>query len=268
MPHNQTVLGNLLKGKNLDSFLKRNRVAFSGVSSQNAKRGIISKFELSPLKPHTRPQSMLIFDRDIISILETSYKTLTYCNLVSCMFITGLTFDALSNARHLQWLCLSNNQHLLDRCAISIVNNCTGLLHLNISKCRKLTELTMGAIAGSLACLESLDMSYNSQMIANFRNPAMLKNMGKLRSLDVSYCAFSDYKLLSVIKHLTNLETLSLEGCSLLTMEGLTTILLNSGTSLRKVIISKTAIERYNQDDLKQFEMNKGLGIELVYNRE
>ena len=96
----------------------------------------------------------------------------------------------------------------------------------------------------------------------------MLKNMGKLRSLDVSYCAFSDYKLLSVIKHLTNLETLSLEGCSLLTMEGLTTILLNSGTSLRKVIISKTAIERYNQDDLKQFEMNKGLEIELVYNRE
>lgn len=268
MPHNQTVLGSLLKGKNLDIFLKRNRVAFSGVSGKNSKKGVISKFELSPLKPQNKAQNTLVCDRDIIKILETSYKTLTYCNLISCMFITSATFKTLANAKNLQWLCLSNNQNLLDSCAVEIITNCTGLLHLNFSKCTKLTEVTMDAIVDNLALLESLDVSYNSNMVVDFRNPAYLKNLKCLKDLDISYCGISDCKLLTIVKHLPWLETLTISGCSKLTMEGLNEILINQETSLKKVTILKTSMERDSQTQLKALQRAKGDGFELIYHHE
>lgn len=268
MPHNQTVLGSLLKGKNLDIFLKRNRVAFSGVSGKNSKKGVISKFELSPLKPQNKTQNTLVCDRDIIKILETSYKTLTYCNLISCMFITSATFKTLANAKNLQWLCLSNNQNLLDSCAVDIVTNCTGLLHLNFSKCTKLTEVTMDAIVDNLPLLESLDVSYDSNLIVNFRNPAYLRNLKKLQELDISYCGISDSKLLTIIKHLPWLETLTVEGCSKLTFEGINEILVNQETSLKKVVIYKTAMERDSQAKLKKLEKAIGDKVQLIYHHE
>lgn len=245
--------------------MKRNRVAFTCAPGRNSKKGIISKFEV---KPQKRTQNTFIVDKDIIKILETSYKTLTYCNLVSCMFINCQTFESLANAVNLQWLCVSNNQNLLDAHAIKIINNCTGLLHLDFSKCSKLTENTMDAIVDNLALLETLDISHNSVMVVNFRNPAHLKNLKKLTELDISYCSLSDCKLLTLIKNLQSLEVLNLEGCSNLTIESLNEILLYKDTLIRKINVTKTQMERDSQADLKKIEESKGKGLELIYHRE
>jgi len=242
-------------------------VAFASVPDKNSKKGVISKLEVSPLKPQNRAQNTLVTDRDIIKILQTSTRTLTFCNLVSCMFISSQTFSTLAQVSSLQWLCISNNQNLQDNYAIDIIRNCTGMLHLNFSRCSKLTELTTDAIVDNLKQLESLDISCNTPMIANFRNPSYLKNLPKLTDLDISYCAFTDAKLVSVVKHLSALQHLNLEACRELTMDSLNEILLHKETSLNKIVLYKTSIERDHQATLKQIQEAKGLALELVYHK-
>lgn len=71
---------------------------------------MISEFEVSPLKPQNSTQNTLLVDKDIVNIFNSSYKTLTYCNLVSCSFIGKTSFEVISKLTSLQWLCISNNQ--------------------------------------------------------------------------------------------------------------------------------------------------------------
>lgn len=184
------------------------------------------------------------------------------------MFISGETFKTIAEVRSLQWLCISNNQNLLDSHAIAIIQSSTGLVHLDFSRCSKLTEVTTDAIVDNLRQLESLDISCNSAMISNFRNPSYLKNLTKLASLDVSFCAFSDAKLVSVVKNLPALQHLNLEGCRELTIEGLTEILLHKETLLNKVVLYRTAMERDSQEQLKLIQDTKGQTLELVYHRQ
>ncbi len=262
------MLGNLLKGKNIELFLKKNRVAYASAPGNNSKKGLISKFEVSPLKTQAaRNQNTLICDRDVISILETSYKTLTFCNLVSCMFITASTFKTIAKAKNLQWLCISNNQHISDSCAIEIIQNCRGMLHLNFSRCSNLTEKTTDAIVEGLLHLETLDVSHNSPMVADFRNTEKLKQLTHLRELDVSCCLFSDSKLVSLCKFLPALESLSLESCPRISIDGVNEVLLNQHNSLRKVVLTKTEPTKINQTELKLIE-EKRPDLELVYHRD
>lgn len=247
--------------------MKRNRIAFTSVPDRSSKKGVISKLEVSPLKPQNKAQNTLVTDRDIIKILQTSTRTLTFCNLVSCMFISGETFKTIAQVRSLQWLCISNNQNLLDGHAVEIIRNCTGLLHLNFSRCSKLTELTTDAIVDNLRYLESLDVSYNTPMVANFRNPAYLRHLAKLTDLDVSYCAFSDAKLVSLVKNLPALQHLNIEACGQLSIDGLNEILLHKETALNKIVVGKTAMERENQEQLRALQEAKGLSFELVYHK-
>ena len=261
-------MGNLLKGKNIELFLKKNRVAYASAVGHNSKKGLISKFEVSPLKTQAaRNQNTLICDRDVISILETSYKTLTFCNLVSCMFITASTFKTIAKAKSLQWLCISNNQHISDSCAIEIIQNCRGLLHLNFSRCSNLTENTTDAIVEGLLHLETLDVSHNTAMVADFRNTEKLRHLTQLRELDVSSCLFSDSKLVSLCKFLPALESLSLESCPRVSIDGVQEVLLNQHNSLRKVVLTKTEPTKINQAELKQIE-EKRPDLELIYHRD
>lgn len=262
------MLGNLLKGKNIELFLKKNRVAYTSVPGRNPKKGLISKFEVSPLKTQAaRSQNTLICDRDVISILETSYQTLTFCNLVSCMFITSNTFKTIAKATCLQWLCISNNQHFSDSCAIEIIQNCQGMLHLNFSRCSNLTEKTTDAIVDGLLRLETLDVSHNTPMVADFRNTEKLKGMTQLHELDISFCLFGDSKLVSLCKFLPALEVLSLECCPRISIEGVQEVLLNQQNSLRRVVLTKTEPTKINQTELRHIE-EKRPELELVYHRD
>lgn len=105
-------------------------------------------------------------------------------------------------------------------------------------------------------------------MIDDFRNPSYLRNLRKLTDLDLSYCAFSDAKLVSVVKHLPALQHLNLEGCSKLTIESINELLLNKETALNKIILNKTAIERESQTQLKTLQETKGLSVELIYHKQ
>lgn len=271
LPHNQIVLGSLFRGKNLDIFLKRNRVAFASAPAKSSKKGLISKFELSPLKPSGRlaTQNTMVVDKDLTKILETSYRTLTYCNLVSCLYISASTFTWIAKARSLQWLTISHNPNLNDTSAIEIMTNCEGLIHLDFSNCKQLTEKTTDAIVENLRKLESLNLSCNSQMISNFRNTLNLKSMTSLIELDISGCDLTDSKLISLCRNLPVLKLLSVEGCLKLTLEGLNQLLLHiRDLTLAKIDLSKTMLEKNHQKDLQKLEEIYKDHIELVYHRE
>lgn len=273
LPHNQTVLGSLFKGKNIDMFLKKNRVSFASAPERQLKKGLISKFEVSPIKGKGgAAQNTLVTDRDITQILQTSFKTLTYCNLVSCMFISSVTFNAISQARSLQWLCISNNQNLDDTSAVQIVKNCPGLLHLSFSRCSRLTELTTDAVTEHLLNIESLDISGNTSMISNFRNPSFLRNLTKLHELDLSGCGFTDHKLLSACRHLPALEVLNLVACnSAPSVAVLEEILLKDTCTIRKVDLRKSLAEKTEQEGLTLLAsslQSHQRPIEIIFHRE
>lgn len=273
LPHNRTVLGSLFRGKNIEMFLKKNRVSFASAPEKQLKKGLISKFEVSPIKGKGgAAQNTLVTDKDITQILQTSFKTLTYCNLVSCMFISKVTFNAIAQAHNLQWLCISNNQNLDDECAVEIVKNCRDLLHLSFSRCTRLTENTTDAITENLLKLESLDISGNTSMISNFRNPASLRNLTNLHELDLSGCAFTDYKLLSACRYLPSLEVLNVVSCSSApSVEVLREILLKEYCTIRKVDLRKSLAEKTEQEALANFVSSLQTyhrPIEIIFHRE
>lgn len=250
----------------MDYFLKRNRVAFAS-AGKGSRKGVISKFEVSPIKNQGRLQSTFIMDSDITKILETSYKTLTYCNLVYCSMLTSKSFKSISQAKCLQWLSISNSQRLDDESACLIVRECNQLLHLNISRCRELTDTTMECIADNLTRLESLDVSENTKMVVDFRGVAKLKTLTKLHELDLCTIGMTDSKLLSIVKNTPTLEVLNLEACNSITAEGLRELLTNRENLLRRIILCRTNIEREGQQVLKQLETTRP-DLELVYHHE
>lgn len=189
LPHNKTVLGSLLPGKNLDLFLKRNKVAFSAATGEGTKpKGIISRFEVGPSKHNTgRLRNTLVVDRDITRILDTSHSTLTYCNLVSCIFITATTFKSVAKLKQLLSLTISNNSNFNDESAEAIFTNCREIKDLDISKCRQLTERSTLFITSNLERLQRLNISHNSKMLPSVSTVNRLLGMKALTGLDMSH---------------------------------------------------------------------------------
>lgn len=265
------MLGNLLKGKNLDLFLKRNRVAFASAQGKSSKKGVLSKLHLSPLRPRVAVnQCTMVRDSDIVQILETSYKTLTYCNLVSCTLITPVTFNILANAKNLQWLCITNNQRLEDACVKKLCENCPGLLHLNFSGCKLLTSESTEAIVSNLHNLDSLNLSENSTMVVDFRNVPALSSLRRMNTLDISYTALTDSKLLAWCRQMPWLQSLNLEGCLQITAEGVETVLMAGSppSQLRRIGLSKTQAESAGRDKLKELVV-KGEGkFDLLFHKD
>lgn len=239
----------------------------SAARSKNSKKGAISKFELAPKQSFGRNQNTLVVDRDIIKILESSNKTLTYCNLVSCMFIGNPTFKVLAQARHLQWLCLANNPNIDDEHIISILKNCSSLVHLSISKCPRLTDHTLDELVESSTNLSYLDISHNSTMIVDFRGTMKLDQMKRLKELDISSTTIGDGKLFSVVMRLPALQNLILDNCIRLTLEGIKDILIVQKIDLKKISLHKTEISQFHTSELKAIEeLRKDVTIEYEKN--
>lgn len=125
----------------------------------------------------------------------------------------------------------------------------------------------MDAIVEHTVNLESLDITSNSSMITDFRNTEKLRGMTKLKDLDISYCHFGDSKLVSICKYLPAVESLNLEGCDKISLEGLSEVLLNQHTNIRRMGLAKTEPTKWNQPELKLIE-EKRPELELVYHHE
>ena len=198
-PHSKTVLGSLLPGKNLEMFLRRNKVAFAAAAQQQSKKGVISKFEVGPAKHSVGPfRNTLVADRDITKILDSSHSTLTYCNLVSCMFISSKTFKSVAKLKNLQSLIISNNTNFADEDFEEIATNCKHITELDVSKCRRLTERSAFSICSILTGLRALNISHNRRMLPSVGVAQRLVALPGLAVLDVSHTCLSDPDLLQI----------------------------------------------------------------------
>ena len=125
----------------------------------------------------------------------------------------------------------------------------------------------MDEIVNNSTRLESLVLADNEKMILNFRNPQKLKNLVKLKELDISNVGLSDAKLLSLCKGLSALESLTIDRCQQLTIQGISELLLSRPTGLKRIQLHQTAVERDTSKSLKQLEMAYP-GVELVYHKD
>lgn len=125
----------------------------------------------------------------------------------------------------------------------------------------------MDEIVNNSTRLESLVLADNEKMILNFRNPQKLKNLVKLKELDISNVGLSDAKLLSLCKALSALESLTIDRCQQLTIQGISELLLSRPTGLKRIQLNQTAVERDASKSLKQLEMSHP-DVELVYHKD
>lgn len=125
----------------------------------------------------------------------------------------------------------------------------------------------MDEIANNSTRLESLMLADNEKMIVNFRNPQKLKNLVKLKELDISNIGLSDAKLLSLCKGLSALESLTIEGCQQLTIDGISELLVSRPIGLKRIQLHRTAVERDAFKSLKQLEAAHP-DVELVYHKD
>lgn len=99
----------------------------------------------------------------------------------------------------------------LDDSAIEeIAKGCKALSDLNLSKCESLTGKAMDSIITELIKLETLQICKNDRMILEFTKVEKLRNLKKLKNLNLSCTAVTDSILFILLEKLPNLKVLLL----------------------------------------------------------
>ena len=112
----KAILAPLFIGKNMAAVLKKMRVKYTTTDSLTQKRGALLELCIGPVKSKKTSGLLKINnvnsleDKNLIPVLETSQKTLTYLNLTSCTLISAKSFAAISKIENLKKLAIIGNK--------------------------------------------------------------------------------------------------------------------------------------------------------------
>jgi len=208
LPHIRQVK-KIVSGKNSNMFFTKN-VLKTRISSQFQKdESLFEEFSLKPAKPNL---AVLITDKDIIQICESSRYSLMYVNLMSCHLLTSKSYQAISECVNMQHLTIKGGR-ITDEDVEKILLSCRNIKRLCLSNCEFLTDRTMTLISELTHSLEVLDLSANSKM--QYMNLHKLTKLSSLHTLNLGHSPVQADHFLSIFRTLP-LKTLQVESKILL----------------------------------------------------
>ncbi len=187
LPHIKQVK-QMITGKNPNLFFQKNNLK-TRISAQFQKHeSLFEEFSLKPAKPNMR---VLITDKDIEQICESSRFSLVYVHLISCDLLTGKSFTALSECINMQQLTIKSGR-IMDDDVERIFRSCKNINKLCLSGCEFLTDNVIHLISEFAQNIESLDLSANNMM--KYVNIHKLTNLYKLHTLNLGHsCVTTDH---------------------------------------------------------------------------
>jgi len=203
LPHIKQVK-KIVSGKNSNLFFKKN-VLKTRISAQFQKdESLFEEFSLKPAKPNL---AVLITDKDIIQICDSSRYSLMYVNLMSCHLLTSKSFVSLAACVNMQHLTIKGGR-ITDEDAERILRACKNIKRLSLSGCEFLTDLTISIISDLSRKLETLDLSGNPKMEYNCLHK--LTKLSLLHTLNLGHSPVKADHFLSIFRTLS-LKTLQVD---------------------------------------------------------
>jgi hypothetical protein len=129
--------------------------------------------------------------------------------------INDSSVSNICNCHMLQSLCLKFCINVSCTGVIPILEKCLFLRSLDLTGCKAITDLTLGAISNNLSDLEILRLS-GCPMITNtgIINLSKSTSFHKIKTLDLSSCInISDIAIYSIIFHCKHVTQLVIYGC-------------------------------------------------------
>lgn len=196
----------IMSGKKLGPFLQKNSLQTRLSAQFNRKDALFEEFSLKPSKPNV---AVLITDRDIQGICESSTCSLLYVNLTNCQLLTNLSYRALATCTNMQHLSIKGGG-ISDDNVGEILYRCRSLTKLCLSGCEALTDRAIEIIAELAGKLEVLDLSANKRM-ACMNLYKLANSLYKLTSLNLGSSHVTVDHFLPLLKFMS-LKTILVEG--------------------------------------------------------
>jgi len=203
LPHIKKMK-NMLCGKKVAPFFKKNKLSTKISNEFQQGQKLFEVFALEPDRPN---MEVLIIDKDVQDICESSKFSLLYIKLISCNLLTSRSFRSIAQCKNMQQLALHKSM-ITDQDVENIMRNCSHLVKLSLCACSNLTDNTIEIIVTLNRKLESLELASNQKMA--LQNVYLLSNLQFLKRIDLSYsnlCLDHFYMIGKMM-----LEELSIEG--------------------------------------------------------
>eukprot|EP01038_Epipyxis_sp_PR26KG_P010704 gene10704-14372_t len=175
---------------------------------------------------------------------ELDCLDLSFCNIIDC----GESFRFLTS--NLCSLCLSHNSGMTDDGLYHLFlhNNLINLTHLNLNNLSNITNL---ALRPSLPqSLMTLDICGMSNLTDLGLTQLLSNNLNNLRILKASSCETITCNGLTGVLP-PRIEYLSLSTCKSLTYKGLFDLLMNCSSSLKRIDISNSGVDKKDSNTVK-----------------
>lgn len=103
------ILIPLFEGKNIDLVIKNTTIKYKTTDKFSKKRGALVEISIEPREPAKARHVNLITDVNLIPVIESSLKSITYLKLISCVMIKRKSFEAIGLLENLNMLSITYN---------------------------------------------------------------------------------------------------------------------------------------------------------------
>ncbi|KAL5133220.1 F-box/LRR-repeat protein 3 [Glycine soja] len=177
-----------------------------------------------------------------IASIANSCTGLTSLKMESCTLVPSEAFVLIGQKCHyLEELDLTDNE--IDDEGLMSISSCSWLTSLKIGICLNITDRGLAYVGLRCSKLKELDL-YRSTGVDDLGISAIAGGCPGLEMINTSYCTSITDRALIALSKCSNLETLEIRGCLLVTSIGLAAIAMNC-RQLSRLDIKKC----YNIDD-------------------
>lgn len=106
----QSILNPIFNGKNIDMVIKNTSIKYKTTDKMHKKRGSLIEVAIEPRYKVKSRYVNLISDMNVIPIIQSSCKSLTYLKLNSCVLLTKKTFEVLETLDCIKKLSITKNE--------------------------------------------------------------------------------------------------------------------------------------------------------------
>ncbi|KAL3785885.1 hypothetical protein HJC23_008773 [Cyclotella cryptica] len=124
----------------------------------------------------------------ISSISYTNHSKIILLNLWGCHGLTNSSASLMSSLPHLRSLCVSECHKLSDAFVVGVAQSLPQLIHLQLRYLRRITDLSIDAIASRLIGLYSLDVSFCTKLTVGGLTKLLCERCDSLSELRIFSC--------------------------------------------------------------------------------
>ena len=106
----QCILNPIFNGKNIDKVIEHTYIRYKTTDTYGKKKGALLEVAIEPRDKVKSRHVNLVSDLNIIPVMQSSIRSLTYLKLNSCVLLTKKSFEVIGQLENIKKISITNNQ--------------------------------------------------------------------------------------------------------------------------------------------------------------